>query len=52
MTRPINGKMIESVIKIPPQRKALDSPDCFIDEFYQIFEEELSAVLFKLFQKY
>ena len=51
VNRPITSNEIESVIKISPTNRSL-GPDSFTGEFYQIFREELTPILLKLFQKF
>ena len=50
MNKTIISIEIESKIKKLSTNKSLGS-DGFINEFYQIFREELTAILLKLFQK-
>ena len=50
MNRTITGNAIETVIKNLPTNKS-PGADGFTGEYYQMFREELTSILLKLFQK-
>ena len=48
MNRPINSNETESIV----YKNKSSRPDGFTGEFWQIFRDELTFILLKLFQKY
>lgn len=46
----ITNKVVETLIENLPKNKS-QRPDCFSRESYQTFKEDLTSILFKLFQK-
>lgn len=48
MTRPMTNQDVELAIYKLPIKKS-PGPDVFTDKFYQIFNEELTKMLHKLF---
>ena len=50
INRPIRSTKIETVIKKLPMKK-IPIPDGFTGEFYQMFREDITLILLKIFQK-
>ena len=51
VNRPMTSNEIETMIKNLPKNK-IPRPDVFTGEIYQIFRNELTPILLKLFQKF